>query len=76
MPIVATKQESNLRTLIIQKLTQGEYQPIELLQQLQSPTISESALKEQLAALIDARLIELSPDRHIKLRKQGPRVAG
>ena len=67
MPSVAAP---SVRNLILKMLMERAYRPTELFQQLHK--IDESALKDVLAALIDAHLIELSPDRHIKLRQQPP----
>jgi hypothetical protein len=58
-----------IRNLILQALRDRAYRPIELLQQLQSAEVTESALKDELAELINARVIELSPERHIRLRE-------
>jgi hypothetical protein len=70
MAIVAPKRATNLRSLIIRKLNEREYRPVDLLHQLLSQDVSESAAKDELAALIDAQVIELSPDRHIRLRSR------
>ncbi len=67
MPTMTAQQAPNARERILDKLAERAYRPTELFQQLHE--ISESVLKDALAALIDARLIELSPDRHIKLRQ-------
>jgi hypothetical protein len=64
------KQPPDLKKTVLRKLNQRPYRPVELLQELQSARISESALKDALAALLDARVIELSPDRRITLRKR------
>ena len=72
MPSMAAKRASDLRRIILDKLNEREYQPLELFQQLQSFEISESALKDALADLLEDALIELSPDRHIKLRAHQP----
>jgi len=48
------------------------YRPIELFQELQTAEISELALKDVLAELINESIIELSPDRHITLRPSHP----
>jgi len=65
---------------VLRKLNERPYSPIELFQELQSARVSESAVKDALAALMDARVIELSPDRRILLRKRqasrGVRKAG
>lgn len=80
MPSLSIKRSSGLKTAVLRKLNQRPYRPVELLQELQSARISESALKDALAALLDARVIELSPDRRITLCKQeassGIRKAG
>jgi DNA-binding HxlR family transcriptional regulator len=69
MATVAVKQAAQLRNLILRALKDRAYRPIELLHGLQSAEVTESALKDALAELINAGLIELSPDRHIRLRE-------
>jgi hypothetical protein len=69
MATVAIKRAAEVRNLILRALNDRAYRPIELLQQLQSPDVTESALKDELAELINERIIELSPDRHIRLRE-------
>lgn len=68
MAIVGSKQATDLRNVILRAITDHQYRPIELLRELQSSDFTESALKDELAQLIDAGIIELSPDRHIRLR--------
>ena len=75
MPSMAQKQRLDLRRMILNKLNEREYQPLQLFQQLQNFEISESALKDALADLLEDALIELSPDRHIRLRTPQPAVA-
>ena len=72
MPSMAQKQGLDLRRMILNKLNEREYQPLQLFQQLQNFEISESALKDALADLLEDALIELSPDRHIRLRTHQP----
>lgn len=72
MSSMAQKQAPDLRRMILNKLNEREYQPLELFQQLQNFEISESALKDALADLLEDALIELSPDRHIRLRAHQP----
>jgi hypothetical protein len=69
MATVVIKRAAELRNLILRALNERAYRPIELLQELQSAEVTESALKDELAELINARIIELSPDRHIRLRE-------
>jgi hypothetical protein len=69
MATVVIKRAAELRNLILRALNERAYRPIELLQQLQSSEVTESALKDELAELINAKIIELSPDRHIRLRE-------
>jgi hypothetical protein len=69
MATMVIKRAAELRNLILRALNERAYRPIELLQQLQSAEVTESALKDELAELINARIIELSPDRHIRLRE-------
>lgn len=69
MGTVAIKQAAGLRNLILHALMQRAYRPLELLQQLQTADVTESALKDELAELINGGLIELSADRHIRLRQ-------
>jgi hypothetical protein len=66
---VAIKRAAELRNMILLALKNRAYRPIELLHQLQTPEVTESALKDELAELINAGVIELSPDRHIRLRE-------
>jgi len=68
MSSVAIKRGSDLRNLILQTLSNGSYSPLELLRQLQNAEVTESALKSELAQLIEERIIELSADRHIRVR--------
>jgi len=70
MPTV--KNQNEIRAVVLQALREHAYRPIELIQQLQSAEITESALKDALAELIDRSIIELSPDRHITLRPNHP----
>jgi hypothetical protein len=69
MSTVAIKRSAEIRALILNALKERPYRPIELLQRYQTAEITESALKDVLAELIDAAVIELSPDRHIRLRE-------
>lgn len=69
MATVAIKRAAELRNLILRALQDRVYRPIELLQELQSAEVTEAALKDELAELMDAGVIELSPDRHIRLRE-------
>ena len=62
------KEATELRETILRALKDRPYRPIELLQELRAET-TESALKDGLAELINAGIIELSPDRHIRLRE-------
>lgn len=64
------KSAVNIRTMILDTLRQRSYHPAELLEKLQSPEISEDRLKDVLAALIEAHLVELSSDRKIRLLQQ------
>jgi hypothetical protein len=76
MPTVTIKRTNEIRDRILQALRERSYRPVELIQHIQSPEITESAVKDVLAELIDASLIELSPDRHITLRHTaGPLAA-
>jgi len=69
MATVAIKRAAELRNLILRALHDRVYRPIELLRELQSAEVTESALKDELAELMNAGVIELSPDRHIRLRQ-------
>lgn len=69
MATVAIKRAAELRNLILRALQDRIYRPIELLRELQSAEVTESALKDELAELMNAGVIELSPDRHIRLRE-------
>ena len=69
MATVAIKRSAELRNMILRALNERAYRPIELLQHLQTAEVTESALKDELAELINAGIIELSPDRHIRLRQ-------
>lgn len=68
MATVAIKRAAELRSLILGALRDRAYRPIDLLHHLQTTEVTESALKDELAELINAGIIELSPDRHIRLR--------
>jgi hypothetical protein len=72
MPIVTLKSQDEIRALVLNALRAHPYRPIELIQELQTAEITESALKDALAELIDGSIIELSPDRHITLRSSHP----
>jgi hypothetical protein len=65
----------NLRAMILDTLRQGPFHPAELFEKLQSPQITEDRLKDELAALIEAHLVELSPDRNIRLYQRQPAAA-
>ena len=69
MATVAIRQAAELRNLILRALNDRAYRPIELLQRLQTAEVTESALKDDLAELINGGMIELSADRHIRLRQ-------
>jgi hypothetical protein len=66
------KSHAEIRALVLSALRVHPYRPIELIQELQTAEITESALKDVLAELIDGSIIELSPDRHITLRPSYP----
>ncbi len=68
----AVRSRVSVRVLILEALRKRPYHPAELLEELQSSQISEDRLKDELAALIEAHLVELSPDRHIRLRQPAP----
>lgn len=72
MSTVAIKSQNEIRALILNALGKHAYRPIELIEELQSAGVTESALKDVLAELIDGSIIELSPDRHITLRPNHP----
>lgn len=72
MANMAANRAPDLYTIVLEKLNERAYRPIELFQQLQNFNVSESALKDVLAALLEDRVIELSPDRHIQLRDRQP----
>jgi DNA-binding HxlR family transcriptional regulator len=69
MSTVATKRATGLRNIILRTIENRPYRPIELFRYLQTAEMTESALKDELAELINAGIIELSPDRHIRLRE-------
>jgi len=69
MATVGSKHAIERRNVILTAITDHSYRPIELLRELQSRDITEFALKHELAELINTGVIELSPDRHIKLRE-------
>ncbi len=71
----AAKPAVDVRALILDALRQRPYRPAELLEQLQTREISEARLKDELAALIEDQMVELSPDRYIKLRDRTPTAA-
>ncbi len=68
MPTLVPTGTAPVRTLILNRLQKGDIQPIELLRELQSPAVSEAQLKDELAVMIDENIVELSKNRHIKLR--------
>jgi hypothetical protein len=68
MSTLTVKRQNEIRTLVLQTLREHAYRPIELIQELQNVEITELALKDVLAELIDESIIELSPDRHITMR--------
>lgn len=58
---------SKVKRMIIVTLREREYQPIELLSQLEKQ-FGEDILREALAQLTASRKIELTPTRHLRLR--------
>jgi hypothetical protein len=68
MSTVETKHQKEIREQILNLLRKRDYRPIELIQTLQGREVTESELKDVLAALIEGSVIELSADRHITLR--------
>lgn len=69
MPKVAGARHDDLRNRILITLDEGPIRPGELFEHLQEQKpVSESAVKEVLANLIEARTVELSVDRKIKRR--------
>jgi hypothetical protein len=72
MANMAANRAADLYSVVLEKLNERSYRPIELFQQLQNFDVSESALKDVLAALLEDQVIELSPDRHIQLRHPQP----
>ena len=64
-----------VRTRILNTLEQRPYRPIQLLEHLRSPEMSEADLKDALAVLITERVVEFLPDRHIKLHRGRERAA-
>jgi hypothetical protein len=69
MATVTIKRAAELRNVILRALKDRGYRPIDLIHELQSTEVTESALKDELAELINAGVIELSADRHIRLRE-------
>ena len=66
--IIETGVALNVRALILDTLSQGSYHPAELLEKFESQ-ISEDRLKDELIALFESNIVELSPNRHIRLRR-------
>jgi hypothetical protein len=57
----------DLKTLILQAIQTRDYRPVDLIAELVSTSrVSESQLKASLAALVEARQVELTPDRYVK----------
>jgi hypothetical protein len=64
----AARAPIQIRTLILNLLSQRSFHPAELLEKLDSSQVSEDRLKDEIAALMKENLVVLSPDRQIKLR--------
>jgi hypothetical protein len=62
------KSQHEIRSLVLKALGEHPYRPVDLIRKLQTEEITESALKDVLAELMDGSIIELSSDRHITLR--------
>ncbi len=71
MNMVATPA-INVRRLILEALQKRPYRPAELLRHLllQSADIGEGQLKDELAALLTEKVLDLSSDRYVIIRQQ------
>lgn len=62
----------DVRALILETLQERSYRPAELLEKLHTQDLSVTRLKDELALLVDQHVVELSPDRFIKVRGAKP----
>jgi hypothetical protein len=63
----AARPTLEARRLILDALQQRPHRPAELLEKLHSSDVTVARLKNELAMLVDEKVIELSPDRYIRL---------
>jgi hypothetical protein len=63
----AAKSALDVKELILETIAQRNYRPVELLEELR-PKASDGQLKNALAALVEAKIVELTPDRYVRRR--------
>jgi hypothetical protein len=63
----AAKPTFDVKALILETIAQRDYRPVELFEELR-PKASDSQLKNALAALVEAHIVELTPDRYVRRR--------
>lgn len=66
------KRALDVRALILEALHERPYRPAELLEKLHTQDLCVTRLKDELALLVDQHVVELSPDRFIKVRGAKP----
>jgi hypothetical protein len=63
----AAKPAPDVKALILHTIEQRDYRPSELIVELLATSrISESEVKSGLAALVEDRVVDLTPDRYVK----------
>jgi hypothetical protein len=63
------KPALDVKALILQAIAEKAYRPVELIDSISSTLgVSESQLKDGLSALVEAHVVELTPDRYVRLR--------
>jgi hypothetical protein len=61
------KLAPDVKALILETIQQRDYRPADLIVELLATSrVSESQVKSGLAALVDDRIVDLTPDRYVK----------
>jgi hypothetical protein len=68
-----TKPALDIRELVLTTLGKRPHRPTDLFEVLKTKA-SEEQLKTVLAALLESHVIELSPDRHLKMSERRTRL--
>lgn len=64
----AARPAIDVRELILGLLHERPYRPAELFENANARDVTETRLKDALAMLINENIVELSPERYIRLR--------